>query len=437
MKPLLIAVLIIGCLSITLLVASIFIEKKYPRTNMSNPSNSRAEAYVLPRKYSFRPTKHISIDDAGLSVDGSRVEFGWRGIFFRLKNYSITDLFRRDTDAPRERLCAATREGELDSLIEPIDKILPRTLDDQVEMYRKYTFAAAYSIEDVITAFLAGTIPICSLDLRGTLSDFNPEAYVFGEASGVERAMSNIAAYQTAPIISKRVLEARAPWVDAVYNVSSVQPYQPLLNWRSKGADYIVINLDEHSHRLAQISAQFKDSGRTFERFPAVKGKDIMRQFTDKIRWVHLRPPWMGEIGVYVSDMEILSSLVQEPPNVDYYTVLEDDVTFRYGHIPKPADIVARAPRDWDMIFLGVNEKACKPSGKSEFIKLGKSCMPGAFAFIVRKRFARYLVNFFGPIEDPIDEVYRKESEWFNHYLVNPKLVKPDYSVNSSTSSND
>jgi GR25 family glycosyltransferase involved in LPS biosynthesis len=169
-----------------------------------------------------------------------------------------------------------------------------------------------------------------------------------------------------------------------------------------------------------------------YERFPAVKGTKIMSNYKSVIdtKWLgrNFSP---GEIGIFVSVMEIFRALVSDEHN-DYYVILEDDILLLREIRPLDA-YVKEAPADWDMIFLGVNKEYCKSNNSTKlYARMMVKCMPGNFAVIVRKRAAQYFLNFAFPLETPIDELYRSQYYNLNMYILNPNPISTDY-TNSTT----
>jgi GR25 family glycosyltransferase involved in LPS biosynthesis len=107
---------------------------------------------------------------------------------------------------------------------------------------------------------------------------------------------------------------------------------------------------------------------------------------------------------------------------------LEDDAVIPED-IKEISYYVKNAPIDWDMIFLGFNKLGCKikKNTKNSYVKMHKECMPGGFAYIIRKRAAQYVLNFIFPIQYPLDVYFQKNSENLNIYLYYPDVITTDY----------
>lgn len=207
-----------------------------------------------------------------------------------------------------------------------------------------------------------------------------------------------------------------------------------------------IINLDRSTDRWQKCLEQLerhplKDE---VERFSAVDGAKAKVEHAD---WIRPRHPKMkklvqksmefqpGEVGVYLSNMEIYYTLCKDKEN-DFYLILEDDVFLQ--HLEHPRVYAQEAPEDWDLIFVGHNKVFCSlkpnPTG-SKYVRMGYGCMPGAFAYIVRKRAAQYFLNFGVPMELEIDQFIRYQSANLNVYARVPAVVDVEY-INDSTISN-
>jgi GR25 family glycosyltransferase involved in LPS biosynthesis len=435
MLLILIALVIIGILASISLILSLVLRHTISRKGIVNETGARAELFLLPRKIEFDPKKKIVVEAERMIIGEKPVEFGWVGAIYEINDYSITDLLKRNKPEPRPKLIASKnpRDVQFDVKVEIVQA---DTLDERVKEYSDYVFVIVDDTREAVAAFLAEAIPLISsrwTNAGSEMSDFNPKTY----ASVKEFPFSPekvLRMRSTAPLDSIEVfLKRHRALIDEIYSVVNVGTYERLTDWKPRGADYIIINLGTHKFRLDRIEKQFENSNMTFERFPAIDGKRFVDQLKNKVSWKEFYPMRAGQLGCYLSHLEILYNLVHEPSDKDFYTILEDDAVFK-REIPDPKEIVRRAPSNWDMIFLGVHEKFCKYRGDSEYIKMTKKCMPTTFAYIVRRRAAIYFVDFFQPVEIPIDNVYRDESEWLNIYIANPEFAYQTSGRGSTTS---
>ena len=230
------------------------------------------------------------------------------------------------------------------------------------------------------------------------------------------------------------------------------QPYVPIASRTytfDASCPIKIINLDRSQDRWKTIVQRFAGTRGKFryERFPAVDGKQTMTQYTHWIdpSWVeeardlragcgYFRP---GEIGVYLSVMELYTVLVNDAEN-DWYCMFEDDIILE--ETLQPIEYyVQHAPADWDMIYLGVRNEYCQPDKPSDatksssYLPLTPKCMPCNHAVIVRKRAAQYFLNFAFPIQRPIDEFHRDQFANVRAYLYDPQPIGTSPDVSLST----
>lgn len=337
-------------------------------------------------------------------------------------------------------------------------------LDYAIETYKPYKFVIAfentlgvngYVSEKLILPLLAGCIPIYYGDSLSAKIQFNTDCFInvadfenFDECiKHVLKVDADDALYQkyvTSSIISKEKLIGYAGWYygtktfyDKIYKVFPNLlriPYVPIKRApvKTNSTSVIkIINLDKSVKRWNDVQKQLEPFPHLkYERFPAVDGKKYMDDYKSYIstwdqRELWARELWAGEIGIYLSTMELFTVLTQDVQN-DYYMVLEDDVII-LRNFDSVSSIVEEAPDDWDMIFIGRNRKHCVYESTGTYTRLSQKCMPGNFAYIIRKRAAQYLLNFAFPIERPIDEMYRMHCDNLNIYILEKQIFEVDY----------
>lgn len=335
----------------------------------------RTEKYLLPDK------RYPNVKALGVVRDLYERSPRWTHVFSSIETYSPEDILTQKEEGIRKYAL-----GNLSDM--------SGTYDEKIEQCRAYD-AVECTSDLFVIPLLAGATPVCA-------------------GAKVE--------------LSLKVCKEAMPWFYGSRQNPYYDPYVPIYQWNSFGADYIVINLDKHTDRLNKIKEQFERSACTFQRFAAIDGHIIKHR--NRVR-TYMKFTG-GQLGIHLSAMEIYNSLIDEPPEVDFYAILEDDITFKSA-IPAPADIVRGAPRDWDMIFLGTNKHWCLKDNRGGYSRLGSECMAGAFGYIIRKRFARYLINFCNPIEEPIDRVFQRNCIMFNMYALSIDVLSADYTVISST----
>jgi GR25 family glycosyltransferase involved in LPS biosynthesis len=308
-----------------------------------------------------------------------------------------------------------------------------------------------YVSEKIVLSLLAGAVPIYSGD--SSVKDmFNPGCYIYtSDFSSVESCVnyvmyvdSNPGLYETyirTPIIQPQRLVEYAGWyygTQAFYNpLFNVFPhlrrqaYVPIRDrdYRSDPSKPIkIVNLDqskdrwENMQRQIQANPNLKDK---YERFPAVRGKHYYNEYKPYLSTKHytLNP---GEMGIYLSTMELCKCLVDDPQN-EYYVLLEDDLVIS-RNILSVDTYISRIPSDWDILFLGYSDYYCKQDKhihepfNQTYVKMQTDCMPCNHAVVVRKRAAQYLLNFAFPMEYPIDVLYQLHCENLNIYLIHPRV---------------
>jgi len=357
----------------------------------------------------------------------------------------------------------------------------PQWIDHAVQTYRPYKFVLAcenmldvpgYVSEKIVLALLAGCVPIYS-GHASVKDHFNPKCFInLSDFKSMDACLDFVlqvdadpekyATYLKAPICTIEQLKRHAGWYfgqssfyDRVFQRLPElrrQPYVPIAS-RTYAFDAScpikIINLDRSQDRWKTIVQRFASTRKNFryERFPAVDGKQTMTQYTQWIdpSWVeeardlragcgYFRP---GEIGVYLSVMELYTVLVKDAEN-DWYCMFEDDVILE--DTLRPVEYyVENAPADWDMLYLGVRNEYCQPDKPSEgttissYLPLTPKCMPCNHAVIVRKRAAQYFLNFAFPIQRPIDEFHRDQFANVRAYLYDPQPIGTSADVSLST----
>ena len=244
-------------------------------------------------------------------------------------------------------------------------------------------------------------------------------------------ALAQLAGCQDIYVHGQRVV-FQAPEIVAAAPWYFHHNYHVISTWEWNGAEFIIINLARHETRLRAMHKQFQlNAARTYQRFPAIEGAHWVQQM--KVQWRSPTAFSGGRLGIYLSSLEIYARLVQTGTNIQYFTILEDDVSFAQETIPDPAHIVGLAPRDWDIIFLGLNRRMCVRFEHTPFLRLTSRCMPGAFAYIIRKRMARYLLQQAWPMTMPLDNLFQRLANHFCLYAPAVDWAQADYNVISST----
>ena len=115
-----------------------------------------------------------------------------------------------------------------------------------------------------------------------------------------------------------------------------------------------VINLDRAPDRLASISTQLSRLGLPFTRLPAVDARQLtpeQRACLDEagFRRQHGMPPLMGELGCYLSHVEVMRAFLAS--DASFALVLEDDVQL-HDTLPTVLRGLLQHGQRWDMVKL-------------------------------------------------------------------------------------
>lgn len=176
-----------------------------------------------------------------------------------------------------------------------------------------------------------------------------------------------------------------------------------------------VINLDRATDRLARIDCQLSALSLPFTRLSAVDARQLtaaQRAAFDEAayRRMHGMAPVAGEIGCYLSHVEVMRAFVAG--SASYALVLEDDVLLG-DSLPSVLRALMAHPGRWDMVKLSaVHSGTPVPVldlGHGHQLAVMLSRCTGASAYIVNRRAAEaYLQRDGGllPMQLPYDHVF-------------------------------
>lgn len=232
---------------------------------------------------------------------------------------------------------------------------------------------------------------------------------------------------------------------------------------------FFVINLDKSPERLAAMRKQFDENRIEFERFPAVYGKEL--PLSEKQEVYRYDPRYLkavlsdGEIGNYYSHYKVLKEI--EDRNYKVAAVIEDDIVLHKNRFSRRLkSLLAHAPANWDLIYLGCHANEGTPASKDHMrwgarvtrldscspsrlpkvaggrmIKLDNKCLAGNYGYLVSAQGARKLVKNLLPMSMPTDYAWKDlfvggEFGEFNAYCANPELVSANYTLESTIDEN-
>jgi glycosyl transferase family 25 len=169
-----------------------------------------------------------------------------------------------------------------------------------------------------------------------------------------------------------------------------------------------VINLDRDSERMASIHANLVRLGLSYERLPAVMGKDVpdWEKLVDPSAYAwrnRLDMPRAGEVGCYLSHLKAMETFLQtEAP---WCVILEDDVEV----LPACADVLRSLSEkgDWDLVKLfnfhsGMPVKKRALAGGHHLVSHLTRTTSSA-AYVVNRRAAETLLKSMRPITEQVD----------------------------------
>lgn len=164
--------------------------------------------------------------------------------------------------------------------------------------------------------------------------------------------------------------------------------------------------------------------GITPKEYSSVDGTKLIPQ-EDLIRYNILENKDLkkGEIGCYMSHYNILEKIKNY--NEQYSLILEDDVVLDIEkEKSKIENIIANAPNDWEIIFIGHNLFVeVNPTHRIMFnnmilSKINK--VHGTQSYIIKNSAIRHKIQKLYPIKEPIDITLPKI---FTSYAVEPKIT--------------
>jgi len=169
-----------------------------------------------------------------------------------------------------------------------------------------------------------------------------------------------------------------------------------------------VINLDRDTERMASIHANLVRIGLSYERLPAVMGKDVpdWEKLVDLSAYAwrnRLDMPRAGEVGCTLSHLKAMETFLQT--NAPWCVILEDDVEV----LPACADVLRSLAEkdDWDLVKLfnfhsGMPVKKRALAGGHHLVSHLTRTTSSA-AYVVNRRAAETLLKSMRPITEQVD----------------------------------
>jgi GR25 family glycosyltransferase involved in LPS biosynthesis len=198
-----------------------------------------------------------------------------------------------------------------------------------------------------------------------------------------------------------------------------------------------VINLKERTDRLNQVTTILNDAGIMFDRFEAVNGKEIVMTQDLVTLFRHNDFDYRrGVIGCALSHYRLWQELLKD--SVDYYIILEDDVTFCNNFKDKLMLLTSHVD-EYGLIFAGyhmnptdkkLNSKYYEESDLLEIQELNTACyLGGTHCYIVSKKAAQKLLDYIeiNGIRKGIDILMTKVQDKIKVYETYPFIAFADW----------
>jgi glycosyl transferase family 25 len=169
-----------------------------------------------------------------------------------------------------------------------------------------------------------------------------------------------------------------------------------------------VINLDRDTERMASIHANLVRIGLSYERLPAVMGKDVpeWEKLVDQSAYAwrnRLDMPRAGEVGCTLSHLKAMETFLKT--DAPWCVILEDDVEV----LPACAEVLRSLAEkdDWDLVKLfnfhsGMPVKK-RALGSAHHLVAHLTRTTSSAAYVVNRRAAETLLKSIRPISEQVD----------------------------------
>lgn len=173
-----------------------------------------------------------------------------------------------------------------------------------------------------------------------------------------------------------------------------------------------VINLDRARDRLARVSAQLDALGLPWTRLPAVDARALTPQQASALdepafRRKHGMTPSLGELGCYLSHIEVMRALLASP--YEFALILEDDVLL-HASLPAVLEGLVACRERWDVAKLSAVHSGTPlpylPVAPGHSLAVMLSRCTGSSAYVLSRRAAEIYVAGLLPMSLPYDHVF-------------------------------
>lgn len=173
-----------------------------------------------------------------------------------------------------------------------------------------------------------------------------------------------------------------------------------------------VINLDRAPDRLARARAQLDALGLPWTRLPAVDARALTPQQASALdeaayRRKHGMTPSMGELGCYLSHIEVMRALLASP--YEFALILEDDVLL-HPSLPTVLEGLVACSGRWDVAKLSAVHSGTPvpylPVAAGHSLAVMLSRCTGSSAYVLNRKAAEAYIAGLLPMSLPYDHVF-------------------------------
>ena len=192
---------------------------------------------------------------------------------------------------------------------------------------------------------------------------------------------------------------------------------------------FYVINMDSATDRLRAIEAQFAQLGLKFIRVPAIKGTDVISDFSpeEKARFLtcHGREIKPGELGCYLSHLAAMETFLQS--NHQIAIILEDDAVLPLEQVDFKDVLSLNNRKMWDFIRLQSRRRSkflhLADLNSTYILGLNVTRSTGATGYGVNRKAAESLLTSLKTIEVPFDHAFDRP----HHFGIKYRHIFPNF----------
>jgi GR25 family glycosyltransferase involved in LPS biosynthesis len=325
--------------------------------------------------------------------------------------------------------------------------MLPLFKKDEGLLPYKYTIACensseyGYFTEKIADAILSECL--CFYWGSKEISKFiNPEAIIFLNLDNFEEAFNQIREAIKINEWEKRIniiKEEKKKFLDNYNILSIVNRLISKNNFEIK-----VVNLKRREDRWSKFVKEHDSTlNSKYSRFNAIDGKDVVLTEQEKNifniphdfkgkRFPTLTHNYQsGVIGCALSHIKLWKELLIND-KIEYFIVLEDDISIVTNFQDKWNDVYSYLPNNWDLVYLGFNDDKYYPKDIyfNQYLKkmvgtTNRFNGGGTYGYCISKDGAKKLLEFVNKngIKVPIDHFMIDNFDNLDVYITQPHLV--------------